>query len=161
MPALRLHNSDSASGRRYPGAIDVKLKTKLSRRGQQLCDSSRTSSVVDDTGEAEEEWEVEEICQDRRLAGGGLKIYCLRFCLGCVMTSSSAGLALAQFMRREPLYSIISKDHILHHSTSSRRIPSLRLLSLNWAYVVLLQLRHTWKMDTPCLSRPMVGGGEA
>ena len=64
---------------RSPGAIEVryhtKLKTKSSRRAPQLCDDSRTPSVVGDAGdeEGEEEWEVEEIRYSRKLDGGGLE----------------------------------------------------------------------------------------
>ncbi len=118
----------------------TKLKTNPSRGAPQLCDDSCTLSMVDNAGEGEEEWEVEEICHGRKLDGGGLEfqvkwkrgtrhgglmrtrqdggacerllwprycIYCLIFCLGCVMTSSGTGLAFAPFIRREPLYSLI------------------------------------------------------
>ena len=58
---------------RSPGAIEVryhtKLKTKSSRGAPQLCDDSRTPSVVSD----EEEWEVEGIRHSRELDGGGLE----------------------------------------------------------------------------------------
>ena len=64
---------------RSPGAIEVryhtKLKTNSSRGAPQLCNDSRTPSVVGDAGdeEGEEEWEVEEIRHGRKLDGGGLE----------------------------------------------------------------------------------------
>jgi len=64
---------------RSAGAIEVRYHTKLkntktSQRGApQFCDSPRTPSVVGDDGK-EEEWEVEEICGDRRLDDGGLEL---------------------------------------------------------------------------------------
>jgi hypothetical protein len=64
---------------RSAGAIDVRYHTKLkhtetSQHGApQFCDSPRTPSVVSGDGK-EEEWEVEEICGDRRLDDGGLEL---------------------------------------------------------------------------------------
>jgi len=60
---------------RSPGAIAVRyytrLKTSPARGARQLCDDSQTPLVMDDPGG--EEWEVEEICDDRELDDGGLE----------------------------------------------------------------------------------------
>jgi hypothetical protein len=65
---------------RSAGAIEVRYHTKLKTadpsqtRSRQLRDHSRAlSPVVGDDGE--EEWEVEEICGDRRLDDGGLALF--------------------------------------------------------------------------------------
>ncbi|KAL2024960.1 hypothetical protein VTK56DRAFT_3659 [Thermocarpiscus australiensis] len=66
--------------RRTAGAIEARYHTKLNtadptRNGaRRLCDHSRApSAVADDLGE-EEEWEVEEICGDRKLDDGGVEL---------------------------------------------------------------------------------------
>ncbi|KAK4149973.1 hypothetical protein C8A00DRAFT_18417, partial [Chaetomidium leptoderma] len=65
---------------RTPGAIEVRYHTKLrtthpSRSGsRQMCDHSRAVSLVVGDDGGGEEWEVEEICSDRRLDDGGLEL---------------------------------------------------------------------------------------
>lgn len=57
---------------------------------------------------------------------------------------------LGVFMRREPLLKIISDDHIALFRFVAPFTKSTPL-SPGRIYLMLLQLRHTWKMDIPFL----------
>jgi hypothetical protein len=50
-----------------------------------------------------------------------------------------AGLTFTPFVRREPPYSVISEDHVLRYSASSRPLPNLHLCLPVGVYLVLLQ----------------------
>ena len=65
---------------RSAGAIEVRYHTKLKTadpsrsESLHLCDHSRALSPVASDAGGDEEWEVEEICGDRRLDDGGLEL---------------------------------------------------------------------------------------